>query len=129
MSANILQSVKKDLGIGPEYYSFDEELIMHINTVLSVLTQIGYGPETGFKITGQETWDDYIDPADERLEMIKSYISKRVKLMFDPPLNSSVLESTKALTSELEWRINVAVDHYVSDAEQEADEKEADGDG
>lgn len=122
---SILQTVKKDLGISPEYSHFDEELIVDINTVFSVLTQIGVGPETGFKINDDDAeWGDFIDD-DNRLEFVKSYISKRVKLMFDPPLNSSVLESTKALASELEWRLNAAVDHYVSDPAQESE----DGDG
>ena len=118
---SILQSVKKDLGISPEYVHFDEELIMNINSILSVLRQIGVGPVDGFKISdGSAVWSDLIDVEDDRLEYVKTYVSKRVKVLFDPPLNSSVLEATKANTTEMEWRINVDVDHYVSDAERAA---------
>ena len=123
---SILQSVKKDLGIAADYTHFDEELIMNINSVLSVVRQLGVGPQDGFRITGaDEVWDDLIDPADDRLDYVKTYISKRVKLLFDPPLNSSVLESNKAVISEIEWRMNVDVDHYVSDEERAAMEAEA----
>lgn len=111
---SILNTVKKDLGIVPEYTHFDDELIADINTVFSILTQIGVGPNNGFKITDEyDTWDDYTDRSD--IESVKSYVSKRVKLMFDPPLNGSVTESLKNLTAELEWRLNVAVDEYHSD--------------
>ncbi len=125
---SILDTVKRDLGIIPEYEHFDDQLVTDINTVLSVLLQVGYGPETGFRITGRdETWDEYIDPEDGTLEMIKSYISKSVKLMFDAPLNSAVLTSVKEKATELEWRINVATDHYVSDAESAALSEAGDG--
>lgn len=125
---SILDTVKRDLGIIPEYEHFDDQLVTDINTVLSVLLQVGYGPETGFRITGRdETWDEYIDPEDGTLEMIKSYISKSVKLMFDAPLNSAVLTSVKEKATELEWRINVATDHYISDAERSALSEAGDG--
>lgn len=125
---SILDTVKRDLGIIPEYEHFDDQLVTDINTVLSVLLQVGYGPETGFRITGRdETWDEYIDPEDGTLEMIKSYISKSVKLMFDAPLNSAVLTSVKEKATELEWRINVATDHYISDAERTALSEAGDG--
>lgn len=123
---SILESVKKDLGIAADYTHFDEELIMNINSVLSVVRQLGVGPQDGFRITGaDEVWDELIDPEDDRLDYVKTYISKRVKLLFDPPLNSSVLESNKAVISEIEWRMNVDVDHYVSDEERAAMESEA----
>lgn len=123
MMDSILQSVKKDLGIAPDYTHFDEELIMTINSVLSVVRQLGVGPQDGFRITGtDEVWTDLVDD-EERIDYVKTYVSKRVKLLFDPPLNSSVLESTKAVMSEIEWRMNVDVDHYVSDAERAALEK------
>lgn len=128
---SILQSVKKDLGIAPEYEHFDEELILNINSVLSVVRQLGLGPEEGLVIKDETAvWTDLIDADDERLEFVKTYVAKRVKLLFDPPLNSSVLESTKAVTNELEWRMNIDVDHYVSDAERTALEDDSeDGDG
>jgi hypothetical protein len=105
---SILTSIKKMLGIAEEYTHFDADLIMHINSVLSILTQIGVGPSEGFSIEDEvATWTDFI-LADSRLEFIKSYIYMKVKLLFDPPLSSSVIESMNRIISELEWRIQVA---------------------
>lgn len=107
---SILTSIKKLLGIPEEYNHFDQDIIMHINSVFSVLTQLGVGPANGFTITDKDAaWNDFIKD-DPRLEMIKSYMHQKVKLLFDPPLSSAVIESTNRILSELEWRINVAAE-------------------
>jgi hypothetical protein len=107
---SILTSIKKMLGIAEEYKHFDADIIMHINSVLSILTQIGVGSSEGFFIQDEDAvWTDFIS-GDSRLEFIKSYVYIKVKLLFDPPLSSSVMESMNRVTSELEWRIQVAAD-------------------
>lgn len=107
---SILTSIKKLLGIAEEYEHFDADLIMHINSVFVILTQLGVGPSEGFSISDKySTWDEFIED-DPRLEMVKSYIYMKVKLLFDPPTSSAVMEATNRLTSELEWRLNVATD-------------------
>lgn len=45
---SILTSIKKMLGITEEYEHFDSDLIMHINSVFMILTQLGVGPPSGF---------------------------------------------------------------------------------
>lgn len=105
---SILTSVKSMLGISEEYEHFDNVLIMHINSVLSILSQVGVGPATGFSITDKfQTWADFIPTDDYRFESVKSYVYMKVKLLFDPPTSSSVLASTERMISELEWRLNV----------------------
>ena len=42
--------------------------------------------------------------------MVKTYITLKVRVIFDPPLTSSVLEAMNKEISQLEWRLNVAVD-------------------
>lgn len=107
---SILTSVKKMLGIVEEYEHFDSDLIMHINSVFSILTQLGVGPTEGFSIEDKTAvWTDFIGER-STIECVKSYMFLKVRLMFDPPLSSAVLESMKAMISELEWRLNVAVD-------------------
>ena len=107
---SILTSIKKLLGITEEQTNFDQDLIMHINSVFSILTQLGVGPYEGFSIdSDNDTWEDFIGES-TNLELIKSYVYMKVRLMFDPPLNSSVTESINKMISEMEWRINVAVD-------------------
>lgn len=114
---SILTSIKKMLGIAEEYTQFDADLIMHINSVLSILTQIGVGPSEGFVIEDDvAVWTDFV-PANPKLELIKSYTYMKVKLIFDPPLSSSVIESLNRSTSELEWRIQVAADPVESNEE------------
>lgn len=107
---SILTSIKKLLGIAEDYEHFDSDIIMHINTVLMILTQLGVGPKEGFSITDKSyTWDDFVDDVTQ-IEAVKSYVYLKVKLLFDPPLSSAVIESTNRLISELEWRLNVATD-------------------
>ena len=114
---SILTSIKKMLGIAEEYTQFDADLIMHINSVLSILTQIGVGPSEGFAIEDDvAVWTDFV-PSNPKLELIKSYTYMKVKLVFDPPLSSSVIESLTRSTSELEWRIQVAADPVESNEE------------
>lgn len=108
--ASILDSVKKDLGIMPDYTNFDPDIIMDINTALSILTQLGVGPASGFSISDNTAeWDDFV-PDDPRLEMIKSYVSKKTKQLFDPPNTGPLSDAFNKVLDELVWRINVAVD-------------------
>jgi hypothetical protein len=107
---SILDSVKKDLGIMPDYTHFDPDIIMGINTAFSVLNQLGVGPDNGFSISDNTSlWTDYL-PDDPRLNMVKTYVAKKTKLFFDPPTNGPLSEAFNKVLSELEWRINVAVD-------------------
>lgn len=107
---SILTSIKKLLGITEEHDYFDADLIMHINSVFMILTQLGVGPSEGFRIEDDTaTWDEFI-PEDQNLELVKSYMHLKVKLLFDPPLSSAVIESMKQMINEFEWRLNIAVD-------------------
>lgn len=101
---SILDSIKKLLGIQPEYRAFDEDLIIHINTVFIILNQLNVGPEEGFMIVdGSESWDDFIKGINET--MVKTYIYLKVRLMFDPPTSGVLVESMNSMISELEWRL------------------------
>lgn len=107
---SILTSIKKLLGITEDYTHFDNDIIMHINSVFLILTQLGVGPPEGFVIQDATAlWTDFVAD-DKNLELIKSYTYLKVKIMFDPPLSSAVLDSTNQLIKEYEWRIQVASD-------------------
>lgn len=107
---SILTSIKKSLGIQEEYDYFDQDLIMHINTVFAILTQLGVGPSEGFSIQDEYAiWSDFIDP-NPKLESVKTYVALKVRLIFDPPTSSSVRESMERMVKELEFRISVTVD-------------------
>lgn len=107
---SILTSIKKLLGITEEYEHFDPDIIMHINSVFMILTQMGVGPSEGFIIEDETTtWSDYSENT-MPIESIKTYIYLRVRLLFDPPSSSAVIESMNRTINELEWRLNSSVD-------------------
>lgn len=107
---SILQSVKKQCGITSEYTHFDSDIIMHINSVFMILNQLGVGPKEGFAIEDEfAVWSDYIsDPS--KLQMVKSYMGLKVRLLFDPPTSSTHMNAMTQSINEFEWRLNVAVD-------------------
>lgn len=108
---SILTSIKKLLGIAEEYEHFDPDIVMYINSAFSVLTQLGVGPEEGFRIEdANKTWSEFLYD-DPRLEMVRTYVYLKVKVVFDSTtLTSAVIESMNRQINELEWRINVTVD-------------------
>ncbi len=107
---SILTSIKKLLGITEDYKHFDDDLIMHINSVFMILNQLGVGPKEGFYIEDDSAyWEDYIsDPV--KLQAVKSYIHLKVRLIFDPPASSVIMECYKQMINELEWRLNIEVE-------------------
>lgn len=108
---SILTSVKKMLGITEEYEHFDADLIMHINSVFSIINQLGVGPSEGFMITDKSmVWSDFISD-EAKLQIVKSYMYLKVKLLFDPPLGSAVIEAMNRQISEFEWRLNAVADY------------------
>jgi len=107
VEGSILNSIKKLLGIAPEYTQFDSDIIMHINSVFMILHQLGIGPKEGFRIENSNNeWSEYITDEDN-LDAIKTYMHLKVKIAFDPPLNSTVMEAHRQMISELEWRLNI----------------------
>ena len=110
MQDSILMTIRKLVCGNPYADHFDTDLLVHINACFSILNQLGVGPESGFVVTDEtQSWSSYI--ADNYiLNMVKTYVTLKVKKIFDPPLTSSVLEAMDKEISQLEWRLNVAVD-------------------
>lgn len=107
---SILTSIKKLLGIDETYTHFDQDIIMHINSVFVILNQLGVGPNEVFAISDKnDLWSDFTKDTNE-LNMVKTYIYQKVRLMFDPPDRGSLMDALKSSISELEWRLNVQVD-------------------
>ena len=110
MNDSILTSIKKLLGITEEYEHFDQDIIIHINSVFMILNQLGVGPSNGFSITDKTAvWSDFISEG-TNLESVKSYIYLKVILLFDPPTTSAVMESMNRMICELEFRLNVSAE-------------------
>lgn len=108
MENSILNTVKKAVGIMPDYDAFDDALIMHINSVFMILSQIGVGPSKGFRIEDKiSKWTDFLPNEDDNYESVKSYVCMKVRLLFDPPSSSTHLQCIKDSVSEFEWRLNI----------------------
>lgn len=107
MEESILKSIRKMVGAGEAESPFDDDLIMHINTVIMALNQMGVG-KSNFLITGEsETWSDLLERRTD-LEGIKTYLGARVRMIFDPPSSSSTVQAYNDVIKELEWRLYVA---------------------
>lgn len=110
MNESILTSTKKILGISDDYTAFDTDIITHINSVFSTLQQLGVGPEEGFAIDGkEELWPAFLGD-DPKLNMVRTYMFMRVRLMFDPPSTSFALTSMQEQINQFEWRLQVTTD-------------------
>lgn len=112
MENSILVSIKKLLGLSAEYTPFDPDVIMHINSAFSTLTQLGVGPKEGFSIVDEtNTWDQFISDEDPRYNSIRSYIFLKVKLLFDlQTMSAAALQSYEKMASEYEWRLNATAE-------------------
>lgn len=116
---SILTSIKKMLGIEAEITQFDTDIIININSVFMILTQLGLGPAEGFIITDDTAeWDDFLGDVVTQ-EAVKSYIYMKVRLIFDPPTSGFVLDAMERMIKEFEWRLN-------SQAESDSEEGEED---
>lgn len=107
---SILTSIKKMLGIIEECTDFDTDIIIHINTVFGILSQIGAGPSDGFSISDKTAvWTDFVGDQ-MNLEFVKTYVYLKVKMIFDPPASSSIEKTYNETIAELESRISITVD-------------------
>lgn len=107
MEDSILISTKKILGLADEYTPFDLDVLTHINGAFSVLQQLGVGPLEGFFIEDANAkWTDFDVPAYQR-NMVKTYVFLKVRLLFDPPSTSYLVEAANKQVDQLEWRLNV----------------------
>ena len=114
MNDSILLSIKKILGLSEDNTDFDADILLHINSVLSILQQLNVGPDDGFYVSDDSaTWTDYLGDDSCHINMVKSYMGAKVRLLFDPPVSSSVLDSLKNICSEFEWRANVAAENKI----------------
>lgn len=113
MTYSILNSVKEDIGISQEDKDFDEQLIRYINTTLMIVYQLGYG-DSEFKISSaDDSWTDFekLYTGKSDIAEIKTYVSNRVKQLFDPAgITSSMNNAINEQNRELEWRINAKYD-------------------
>lgn len=108
---SILISVKEMLGISSDDEHFDKTIIMHINAVFMTLNQLGVGPDKPVFITDKmDSWEEALGGTDD-IEAVKTYVYLKVRLLFDPPASSFVLDAMNKQATELEWRLNVQIEN------------------
>lgn len=131
MDGSILNDIKKMLGLPSDYTPFDQDLIIFINSVLGTLFQLGVG-SSPFSITSAEnTWTEFLGgtPYMSALESVKSYVFLKVRILFDPPASSTILQAFNDAAKEYEWRIYITANPApVVDWTVETDEEEYDED-
>lgn len=106
---NILESIKDAAGVSSGDTAFDSEILLHINSVFMILRQLGVGPETPFVADANSLWDEFVTD-DAILPMIKSYVSLKVRELFDPPQSNALAQSLHEIIAEYEWRLNLETD-------------------
>jgi len=110
---SVLTSIKKLLGIEAIYTNFDQDIVMHINSVLMTVNQLGLGPDTGLFITDDtKTWEDLFGTRTD-LYALKTYIYLKVRLVFDPPQFGYLVEAINNQCIELAWRLNIQAEGVV----------------
>lgn len=107
MEESILATIKKLLGLEADYTPFDQDIIVLINGSFMTLHQLGIGPSDGFSIRDYSSkWSDFVTNQ-VNLHGVQEYVYMKVRMVFDPPGNSFVMEALKQQCQELEWRMNV----------------------
>ena len=105
MSDSVLSSIKQMLGISPEDTSFDVNVIMSINTTLTILMDLGLNEVEDQVVTSDKmTWDELLGGRTD-IEYVKTYVYQKVKMIFDPPTSTAAIDAMQRSISELEWRI------------------------
>ena len=118
MEASILKTIKQLIGCPDDFEQFDLDLIVHINSAFATLTHLGVGPKEGYRITGADNvWSEFEDDA-QKLSLIKDYVYIKTRLLFDPPISGSLMDSLKEQLKEMEWRLYMLYDPISEDDEK-----------
>lgn len=118
MEESILKTIKQLIGCPDDFEQFDLDLIVHINSAFATLTNLGVGPKEGYRITGADNvWSEFEDDA-QKLSLIKDYVYIKTRLLFDPPISGSLMDSLKEQLNEMEWRLYMLYDPISEDDEK-----------
>ena len=107
MEESILKSTKETLGLAVDYTPFDLTIITHINSALSDAQDLGVGP-LGFSIEDDSAnWADLQLPKQIETKL-RSYVYLKVRMLFDPPSTSFLLDASRKQIEEFEGRMSIA---------------------
>lgn len=106
---NILSSIKTMLNVEQSITAFDSELLMFINAAIAELIQGGVGPQAGLKVTSDTNWAAFSDSTNV-VGHAKQYVYCKVRLIWDPPTNSFIVNSFQKQADESYWRAYLEAD-------------------
>lgn len=117
MDENIIDSIKEYVGISDVDSAFDQDIVLHINTVFSTLYQLGIGKSSPYHINTEDTatWAELFSEYSNCVDFIKEYTFLRVRLLFDPPTNSYIMDSLKQTIQEMEYRLLMELEGYINE--------------
>ena len=105
--SDIITDVKQMVGASIYDNSFDVNIVIAINSALAVLSDIGISEvdDTCLNVDDVMKWDELLKGRTD-IEYIKSYIHLKVKMLFDPPSSSALLDAYNRQIAEFEWRLS-----------------------
>lgn len=117
MNESIISSIKGYVGISDVDTAFDQDIVLHINTAFSTLYQLGVGKGSPYRITSDEksSWTELFSDYPNCIDFIKEYTFLRVRLLFDPPTNSYIMDSLKQTIQEMEYRLLMELEGYINE--------------
>lgn len=112
MEESILTTIKKMIGLTEYDTIFDPDIIVYINSAFMDLYQIGVS-ESPFSISDKSSkWEDFLEDL-TKIGYVKTYIFIKVRLIFDPPQTSFLLEALSRQLEQIEWRLNAQAETEV----------------
>lgn len=107
---SILTSIKKLLNLPEDYTDFDEDIVLHINSALDTIQQLGVGPLEHYEIENKDNkWSEFIGDV-KFINFVKTAVFLDVRLVFDPPATSFQIDSFQKRLEQLHWRLRVQAD-------------------
>lgn len=109
MTDSILTTTKAVLGLADSYTDFDLDIVTYINTAFATLYQLGLATtlaNDAFMITdATPVWAD-LGESKHILNLIRTYVLLKVRMLFDPPGTSFLIQAQTEQLAELEFRIS-----------------------
>lgn len=102
MVDSVLSSVKHAVGLTDDVTEFDQDLILHINSALMIMHQLGALKEPTTISDASTTWGDIQIP---QRDAVRTNVILRVRIAFDPPNSGFVQTAIEKQIAELDWRI------------------------
>ena len=108
----ILNDIKPAVGVGENNLGFDDELLLHINSIKSSLVQMGLSE---YELIEIEAVTDWPTLSNETLNgLVKQYFSLKARELFDPIPSETIAKTMANAIMQLEGRISHEIEEVAS---------------